>query len=831
MPLFLRNHIIVNGRTASLPYTSPNTGRSKVKPRPIGDRQAHGTNIKQQFEQAVEDFGEEYNSEFVYIVFKSPIDVLLDIDKFDKGKFRLASYKKASVVSDDENLHDYYEATVYLNRRAIGDFLRKIDAYITKTTPITYNTDGTVKGGGKPLNNTLIANIEEIRVATLQSFWQEPELAFPTTDEELWWEVWLSRDNSNNTENLFEELIPLIERSEIQIGEKILEFPEHWICLMRCTRQRLGKILYSNRLSEIRKPRDLADFFMGLEHSEQADLIANLVERVDNLSAESNISVCLLDTGVNRTHPLLINLIPEKNLDSVNPAWSRNDGASPFGHGTPMACLALYGDLTDILGNTNRVKILHHLESIKLINDSASHEPALYGAITQEAIARGEIINPNFKRVVCMAVTSDEIIHRGRPTSWSAAIDQKLFGTTEEPNTNLLVIVSSGNVPLEERINYPIGNADFTIEDPAQSYNALTVGAYTLKDFVDHNVYSGAEIMANRGAMSPCNTTSIGWLHEWCKKPDVVMEGGNIAMQLGGIIEPQTLQLLSASRGGIGRSLLTTFRDTSASTALAAKFAAELYAAYPNFRPETIRALIVHSADWTPAMLNNRTISQLTSLEKEKLFAHVGYGVPNMEKARYSANNSLSMIFERTLVPFKLDGSRIKTNEFHLFDLPWPTEVLEELFETPVKFKITLSYFIEPNPGNKQYELSSSYKSCGLRFKMINSLEKEASFRGRVSKALRQADYTNDGTDSWILGTQLRDKGSIHKDIWEGTAADLATRNKIAVYPVGGWWKNRKKLDRYNVAVNYSLIMTIETQTENTDIFTPVENLISIDIE
>ncbi len=830
MPLFLRNHIVVNGRTLSLPYTSPNIGRSKVEPRPIGDRQLHGTNIRDQFQRAVDDFGEEYDSDSVYIVFKSPIDVLLDIDKFDKGKFRLASYRKISVTSLDESIHVYYEATVYLNRKAVSAFLRKVEEYLDKTTPLTYDKKGVLKGGGQPYNNSLIANIEEIRAATLQSFWQEPELSFPTTDETIWWELWLARERKDNIDDPIVDVRPIWAEAGIQIGNQFLQFPEHWVYLVRCTRQQLETVLYSDRLSEIRKPRDIADFFTGLEKAEQAEWVADLAERVENLSAQNNVSVCLLDTGVNRVHPLLVNLIPERNLDAVNPAWAHSDGRAPYGHGTPMACLALYGDLTDILGHANRVQILYQLESIKLINDHAPHDPALYGAVTQEAIARGEIINPNFKRVVCMAVTSADIIHRGRPTSWSAAIDQTLFGTIEEPNGNLLVVVSSGNLPIEERINYPIGNADFTIEDPAQSYNALTVGSYTLKDFIDLTNFSNSEILAVRGGMSPCNTTSIGWLHEWCKKPDIVMEGGNSAIQNGGVILPDSLQLLSASRGGAGRSLLTTFNDTSASTALASKFAAELYTAYPNFRPETIRALIVHSADWTHAMLNNRSINQLNAIEKEMLLAHVGFGVPNMEKARYSANNSLSMIFERRLVPFKLEDSTIKTNEFHLFDLPWPTEVLEELFDTIVKVKITLSYFIEPNPGNKHYELSASYKSCGLRFKMINPREDEDSFKGRISKTLRQEGYKNNGGDNWILGSQLRDKGSIHKDIWEGTAADLATRNKVAVYPVGGWWKSRKKLARYDASVNYSLIMTIETPAEDTDIFTPVENMIPIEL-
>jgi hypothetical protein len=829
MAKFLRNHLIIKDRTESLPYTSPNTGRSKVVPREIGDRQQHGTNIRNQFTVAIEDFSQQYDSESIYAVFKSPIDFLLDIDKFDKGQFRLASYKLKPNPDGEGINHPFYEATVCLNRRAVSQFLRKIEKYLTEDTPLRYNEDGSIKGGGRPKNETLIANIEEIKAATLQSFWQEPELPFPNTEQEAWWEIWLSRDNNDNAENPIEDILPIIEDTRVQIADRFLQFPEHWVYLMKATPNQLSTILYSNKLAELRKPRETADFFTSLERQEEQNWIQDLVSRVDNLSDGNNVAVCLLDTGVNRTHPLLNNLIPERHLDSVNPAWTTADTRIPFGHGTPMAGLVLYGDLTEAFDSNGRIQIYHHLESIKFINDNAPNEPALYGWVTQEAMARAEIINPNFKRIICMAVTSAESLHRGRPTSWSAAVDQTLFGSTDNPNGKSLIIVSSGNLPLDARVNYPLSNDDFTIEDPAQSYNAITVGAYTLKDSIDLNTFPNAEPLANRGGMSPCNTTSIGWFHEWCKKPDIVMEGGNIAIQNGSTIDPESLMLLSTSRGGVGRSLLTSFNDTSASTALASKFAAELYTAYPNFKPETIRALIIHSADWTPEMLGNRSFSQLNPHEKEKLLAHVGYGVPNLEKARYSANNSLSMILERTLTPFKLDGSTVKTNEFHLFDLPWPAETLQELLGTIVRFKITLCYFIEPNPGNKQYELAMSYKSHGLRFKMINPLESLDRFKGRISKTLRQEGYATEGADSWIIGSQLRDKGSIHKDIWEGTAADLATRNKIAVYPVGGWWKNRKKLQRYNKSVNYSLVMTIETPSENTDIYTPIEQIISID--
>jgi hypothetical protein len=48
--------------------------------------------------------------------------------------------------------------------------------------------------------------------------------------------------------------------------------------------------------------------------------------------------------------------------------------------------------------------------------------------------------------------------------------------------------------------------------------------------------------------------------------------------------------------------LLVDFRDTSAAAAQGIRMATILQAEYPNLWPETIRALLIHSAEWTDAM-------------------------------------------------------------------------------------------------------------------------------------------------------------------------------------------------------------------------------------
>jgi len=820
MPLFQRNHILLEGRTASLAYTSTQRG-SQIPIRSDLNRKNHGKEITKKFTDAVETFREQTQGDFVCIVFTSAWDFLLDLKTLNdsKSNIRVASYHKIEVEDADGEEHFYIEATVWLNKKAVSRFLRKLDDYIKKKT----------KKGNIPYQS-LISNIEEIKAATLESFWQEPELPFPSLDEMLWWEVWLSRKESDNLEDIQNSLQEIFTNQEVQIGQRQLLFPENHIILVRATARTLSNtLLYADQLSELRKPHDLADFFMNLDRQEQAAWIDDLRNRINDIKVEHGISICLLDTGVNRSNPLLQDLIEDRHLDTVEPAWTTAD-SNLHGHGTPMAGLTFYGDLSEVLASNNIINVFHHLESIKLVESGQPHRPELYGHVTQEGVARGVVMHPKHKRIVCMAITTDDLDHKGRPSSWSSAVDQIVFNAINPTSSDTLFFVSSGNIPPDQIINAPLINDDYSIHDPAQSFNALTIGAYTLKDGLDLQQFPLAQLICPRGYISPCNSTSVSWEKEWCRKPDLVMEGGNAAIMNGGIFDHDTLQLLSTSKGGVGRSWFTQFGDTSAAVALASKFAAELWAYYPQFWPETVRGLMVHATDWTPPMLRGRNVNQLNTDQKKKLLSRVGYGVPNMGKAKFSANNSLTLIAQRELHPYKLEDNIIKTDQFHFFDLPWPKDVLEEMFDTPVKLNITLSYFIEPNPGAKQYEQAASYRSCGLRFKMIDRNERIDIFRARVSKAMRQMDYETEGHEDWILGGEVRNKGSIHKDIWMGPAIDLSRKNKIAVYPVNGWWRTGKKLNRYIDTIRYSLIVSIEGPDTNIDIYTPVVNQIQISI-
>ncbi|MFO7729669.1 MAG: peptidase S8, partial [Spirochaetia bacterium] len=87
---------------------------------------------------------------------------------------------------------------------------------------------------------------------------------------------------------------------------------------------------------------------------------------------------------------------------------------------------------------------------------------------------------------------------------------------------------------------------------------------------------------------------------------------------------------------------------------------------------------------------------------------------------------------------------------------------------------------------------------------------------------------TASASDHWELGVNLRNRGSIHSDIWHGTASELASSNIIAVFPRTGWWKERAYLEKWDKQARYSLIVSIRTPEETVDIYTPVASKIGI---
>jgi hypothetical protein len=135
-----------------------------------------------------------------------------------------------------------------------------------------------------------------------------------------------------------------------------------------------------------------------------------------------------------------------------------------------------------------------------------------------------------------------------------------------------------------------------------------------------------------------------------------------------------------------------------------------------------------------------------------------------------------------------------------------------------------------------------SYPGCALRFEVKNPTETEYGFRRRLNAEIaadeEDLDDTESGADNrWALGTKgRRIGGSIHQDVWRGTAADLAAMDEIAVIPIKGWWATRKFPEGHEChnchdrEIRYSLIVSTETEAP-LPIYTTIRNLIELPVQ
>lgn len=297
------------------------------------------------------------------------------------------------------------------------------------------------------------------------------------------------------------------------------------------------------------------------------------------------VSICVLDSGVARIHPLLSPGLDANDMHAVEPSWGVSDSAFWRGHGTAMAGLCLYSDqLIDWLATSQKVKILHRIESVKVLPNTGQNDPELYGAITEQGVSLPEIEAPSRRRVFCMAVTSSIDSMRGTPSSWSAAVDQLCFNDGE---FRRLMIISAGNISQDILAEDYLDINDLeTVENPGQAWNPLIVGAYTEKiNILDPN-YADWQPLAPGGDLSPRSRTSVTWDSQWPIRPDVVFEGGNMAFDgKNPAVAIDDLCLLTTHyRPNI--KMFDRMSDTSCATALASYMAARFMSEQPNYRPE-----------------------------------------------------------------------------------------------------------------------------------------------------------------------------------------------------------------------------------------------------
>lgn len=665
----------------------------------------------------------------------------------------------------------------------------------------------------------------------------------PGTDfagAEVWWELWVRA-----APGLAEGVAAAARNRELDVHDDRLVFPDTLVVLVHGAPMQLLALAAAmpGAVTEVRRAMGTIAPFLerGETRIGQADFVADLAGRVTEPPDGAPV-VGLLDTGVAAGHPLIApGLAAALAYDD---AWGTDDHAADGGHGTGLASLALYGDLSGPMQDLRDVTLTHRVASLKLLPPGRGfevHAPRHYGIVTQGAVARIEIDHGQTRTY--LLATSTEEFSAARPSSWSGALDQLASGSApgeagDPPRPaaarpKRLVVVAAGNVAGGMRDEVAQSGA---IEDPAQSWNALTVGGYTakvnlgLEDWQMTAVAAANEVspFSRHSADLPDDLTPI--------KPEVLFEAGNmLADHMGYCAWSPSVSLLAAGSDVAGEPLAPIWA-TSAATGMAGHFFGRLEAALPGLWPETYRALAVQSADW-PTPIRKRLIGRgqhwksgktATKTLIQKILRRVGYGVPNLERAVASARNDVTLLTEAEIQPFALgqDGRSGVYNAMHFYDLPFPRAALEALENETVVMKVTLSYFIEPNLTGRAATRPDTYRSFGLRFAMKKRGETDAAFRARVNAAQEKGEPGEKESSYWLLGPKAVNAGSLHCDLWRGRAIDLAGHDSIAIYPVGGWWKSHVGQRRMTDTARYSLMISLSAPGQAVDMHAEIEALV-----
>lgn len=805
-------HLFLAGPDRTQPFTNPRGNRT-TQIIPERDTAQHSNYLRSRLERVwIEN--DDYHAvahidrRGVYIDFISEpgFDLMMkSLERVSSG-IRLLNVRQHRVEEMVQT-----SATVFVPNTQRPYFLKKIRAYADEVDRRT----------GKPKNLRLINSISDIRRAVLGSFWTDTPVLLPDDSIPAWVEVWLSSDN----DEIVQRFQSLLRLSNIQFSEGVLKFPERAVLLICASREQLGNLVeMSDNVAEFKAAKEIATVFTEMENRDQAEWVLELIERTR--FEDNGVSIAILDSGVNNGHPLLQPLLDDADCHGVDPRWGAHDDR---GHGTLMAGTAAYGDLLAVLSSREPVLVCHRLESAKILPPPPAQNPReLWGDRISQGVSRTEIQAPDRKRILCLAVSSTDDRDNGRPSSWSALID-KLSSGHDDGVRRLFVVCAGNTFGSEEFRNYPYSNITNEVHDPGQSWNALTVGAYTEKVRIVDPFLRGYSPIAPLGGLSPFSTTSTTWERKWPVKPDVVFEGGNVAR--GGpndsVFDTDDLKLISTC-SDLQIAQFAPFDKTSAATAQASWMAAVIQTQYPEMWPETVRALIVHTAEWTEAMLTQFMPvppRQPSKGDYTRLLRICGYGVPNLERALYCASNSLTLVSEAEIQPYGEHNGRYVTQDMHFYRLPWPLEVLRDLGETEIRMRVTLSYFIEPGPGEVGWRDRYRYASHALQFAVNGPGESQEDFIRRINKKARDEDghpRTTGPGDKWLIGDNGRNVGSLHSDIWKGRAVDLAQSNMIAIYPTVGWWRERHHLGRVTKETRYTLLVSINAPSLEIDIYTPV---------
>ncbi|WP_309896105.1 S8 family peptidase [Archangium sp.] len=810
---------LLRGRITSVDTYEAPQGRGGTPPKmPSLDPKVHRTTLLQQLDaitQQVKARAESARDALAkreIVAVRPAANAQLAPDQLDDNR---SDARLVGVMPEGTVVLDVAKADLKYLRKKLDAFAddAKVETKTTKDGTVTTHRDK--ERAIAPVGSIGLAVLEDLGGAQLRAD------ALPD-DRPFWFEIGCRggyRNPVDDTNGSRAQIARQLHR--LGVNQKLDEFlgPEQVYFFVRVTRAQLDALraatdcIYEVELA----PQPLRDLKLFDDVS-----MKDLAEFALVQPHEDAPSVVVLDTGIATGHPLLKSAI----LTATTAGPEIPSPEDTYGHGTKMAGLALYRDVGAAI-ERGSAEAPHWLQSSRLLiapgyGTAADENYEKWPVLTERAVRSAEEADARARnRAFVLAITrtmQDPPLEGLAPTLWSQAVDQLSF----RDGHGRLMIVSAGNARDNQWLKlaelHPQLQLSEKIHQPAQASNALTVGAFTARvELPNDKDYAEARVVATKpGGISPYTSTGLAG-SEWPIKPDVVLEGGNLA--ISGTLPDATVPTLSAlttsHRHAYGRPM-GLMSMTSEASARAAHLAARIWTLEPKLHPEAVRGLIVHSASWSKAMLKD-----FPGLS-DRLQA-CGYGVPNERFASECAQGVATIVVEDTMPNAVIEEEPKKTppkkattkatepkarRKTKLYRLPLPESLLTDS-DPDVELRVTLSYFAEPNKFGRR-----TYHGLDLKWDMQGPQESDDAFLQRINVLKRtlgadgkRVKPTKTKSFDWDVGIQARSRGTVQSDRWRGKMSELVGDKLIAIVPVLGWWDQRKPLRTQQM--NFSLVVSV----------------------
>lgn len=449
--------------------------------------------------------------------------------------------------------------------------------------------------------------------------------------------------------------------------------------------------------------------------------------------ANRNIIIGVVDNGVRRIAPLE-NIIVDRRIDITN-TQQPNPTRADHPHGTTVATLAAIGDRY-FDSEARDIEADAMIMPIKILNFGTGY---LNIYDIRAAIERG--IKAGV-RIFNLSVCGPGKMYNESYSDYAFLLDKLTF------EHDILIIIASGNLeeqdiqamqnaiegdrashfhtypnhfynPYEQTAEHSCEATNICI--PAESLNNLTVGA------IADNLIPGSPT-----ALTPFKELPAFYSRKWhldynrkingrpvarkqtnhnIRKPDIVLPGGDL------LLEQSRMHVV-----GFGENAMDFYvreSGTSLAVPLASNLAARIIREYPDFNMQTVKALIINSAesfafgdlleplvekvkdqialdyfgDGFANLGRGEKMAISSHLSEEKLFGRLaGYGTPDTQKTLFSDKKRATVVIQ--------DSIALGSHKAIKLNIP---DYLLRYSKTGyiLTFKATLCYKFRPLPNNQ----------------------------------------------------------------------------------------------------------------------------------